>query len=792
MRIINTVKNPAFLGFIFLILFPGCIKEGNFEKAREYQRQSAVYYERAATEYRGLIKSGRDLDRVYLELGKLYYDRGQAEQAIGAFKNTSDIRAKKFLAISYYRLGNYTDALEIFSKHQITDDEYLYYYGRTCEKLNLFDKALEVYKKIKDRGFASLALERVNLIEKQVRAIQIKDISPEVNKLILASPGEDAYPQAGALILSCDEKIEVTAQNTQVASLHYIIKILNERGKEDFSETHIEYDSTYEKVELEYARTIKPDGTIAEVGTRHIRDVSKYLNFPLYSNARVYIISFPEVSNGAVIEYKMRLYRNELINKKDFVLSYPLQAGQPMLKANFSIDLPPDRALHIKTLNNEYNTFGADLRPRIELERGRLNYFWRFKDIPQIIPESNMPPAVQVNPAILISTFNSWEEVYQWWRRLARDKMRADRAIEEKVKALIRRENSPEARARAIYNFCAKEIRYVAVEYGQAGYEPHYAGDIFKNKYGDCKDQAILLVTMLREAGLNAWPVLIPTKESYNLNADFPSMLFNHAIAALQLEDKIIFLDPTAETCSFGDLPAGDQERQVLLIKEDKYEIENTPLYPAGHNLTRQTLALKVNSDETLTGRKSVFTQGIYGQGQRYWLLYTPPQLVEEVLKEKIQGISIGAVLGRYNIENLGDLNKPVVLDYEFRGTEYFISAGNLRVMPELSGLDTSLVAKDRRIYPLDFGVPDSREMVFEIEIPDNFVIKYIPDSVSEDTAWLSFIVEYSRKKNKLLFRQKIELKKTTVSTADYPDFKVFFEQLAKKIKQRVILEKVK
>lgn len=223
--------------------------------------------------------------------------------------------------------------------------------------------------------------------------------------------------------------MEITDQDTQVSSLHYIIKILNERGKEDFSEAQIEYDTTYEKIELEYARTIKPDGTVADVGSRHIRDVSKYLNFPLYSNVHAYIISFPEITEGAVVEYKLKVYRNKLINKNDFALDYPLQASDPIISADFSLSLPKASSINIKTINEKYNNFGAVLEPVVQKASNRVVYRWQFKAIPQIIPESNMPATVQINPTILISTFKSWKEIYQWWWGLARDKIKADEAI---------------------------------------------------------------------------------------------------------------------------------------------------------------------------------------------------------------------------------------------------------------------------------------------------------------------------------------------------------------------------
>ncbi len=805
MPIINTIvrnskfKIQNFLFFIIILIFglcvldllSGCIQKSDLERAGEYARQAEAQYQRAAEEYKKLISKGKDLDKLYLRLGRLYYDHGNLKEAVDALKQSLDTQAKKFLAISYYRLGNFTDALEVFDKNDIADDEYLYYHGLTCEKLNLYDQALEIYAKIKGKKFSDIAGRHIEEIEKEEALGHIKDISPETDKILKSAPDARNYPQAGALILSCDERIEVSDKNTQEFSLHYLIKILNERGKEDFSETVIDYDSTYEKVQLEFARTIKPDGTVMEVGSRHIRDVSRYMTFPLYSNARAYIISFPEIVEGAIIEYKLKIFRSQLINKKDVVMPYPVQAGEPVLSAHFSVSLPKDRMINIKIINDRYNDFGANLTPHIEEGRGRRIYSWQFKDIPQIIPESNMPPAVEVNPTVILSTFNNWQEIYDWWWGLAKDKIKPDEAIKQKVAELVKDKASDEEKIRAIHNFCAQKIRYVAVEYGQAGYEPHRAELIFKNKYGDCKDQAILLVTMLRGAGIEAWPVLIATKQYYNLNPEFPSALFNHCIAAVRLEDKTVFVDPTAETCSFENLPAGDQNRRVLVFKEG-YKIEETPLYPAAHNMVKQALNAKINSDETLSAERVVFTYGFYDQAQRYWLLYTQPELIREALKEKIQDVSIGAKLLKYDIENLDDLDSPVVLRYEFQGPEYLTNAGLLRIMPQSASLDTSIVAKDKRKYAIDFTVLDSKQNTFTGGIPDNFVVKYMPENVSRDSRWLSYELEYSFKDGVITFRQKSELKKAVVAPEEYPEFKRFFEGLARQVKQRIVLEKLR
>jgi len=803
MRIIGIIRKfrlmacsswfTVILAVLFLPLAAGCAQKPELNQAQQYAKESQDYFELAVSEYHALIKSGKDLSGLYYKLGKLYFDHGDFEKAFPAFKKSNDPEAAKYAAVSLYRTGDFTDALDIFSGISSPDDETKYFYGLSAQKLNLFDLALKNYREIKEQELSELASQQIDTIESRIVHKNIKELSPQTYKIIAGSPKEEEYPQAGAFILLADEKIEVTQDRKQVSQMHYLIKILNERGKENYSESHIDYDTTYEKVELEFARTIKPDGTVVDVGSRHIRDVSKYMNFPIYSNARVFIISFPEISEGAVIEYRVKISRNQLINKKDLCMAYPVQAEDPIIKASFTLKVPQDMPLHITIRNGQYNDFGVNFAPLINEEESTRQYSWNFKDVPQIIPESNMPPMAEINPTIFISSFNSWEEIYIWWWSLAQDKIKADEALNLKVAQLTKGLRSREDKIREIYNFCASKIRYVAVEYGQAGYEPHKAADTFKNKYGDCKDKAILLVTMLKEAGINdSWPVLISTKDYYNLNNDFASMLFNHAIAAVELGGRIIFMDTTAETCSFDDLPSADQNRRVLLIKDTGYIILPTPLYPANHNLLRQETRIKVEPEESIKAERGIFTRGVYEQAERYWLLYTKPQLVSDTLKEKIQEISIGAQLEGYSIKNLADMNRPVILEYSFFGPEYFISAGDLRISPQLSRLDTSAVARDKRKYPIDFGMLDKKETIFEIEIPDNFIIKYMPDSITEENKWFKLEVQYSGKGKKVLFKQNAELKSITVGAKEFAEFKVFLEKAAKKVKQRIIFEKKK
>ncbi|MEW6170233.1 MAG: DUF3857 domain-containing protein [Candidatus Omnitrophota bacterium] len=775
--------------FISVFLFLGC----NFNTADYFAKKSEYFYEKAIKQYKKALNTTKVQDEIKFKLAELYFSHKDYDLAIEQLKPLSQIHAQKMLAISYYQTGDYTQSLGIFERlgePKDKDDEYLYYWGLTCEKLNLYTKAKELYEKIKDIKFKDLAKKRLSEIYKYDHQKKLSDLDPETQKIIRECPPSKNYPNAGALVLFSESTIKVLTDNTLQAQEHVLVKIINERGKREFSEIALEYDSTYEKIELEYARTIKPDGTVIFAGDKDIRDVSKYLNFPLYSNARIRIISMPEISDGAIIEYRAKTIRNQLINKKDFVLSYHLEETEPVLKDKITLILPENKKPNLKFINQEYNKSNFDLNPKVSLENKQLFFKWEFKNIPQILPEPDMPPISEINPAVLVSTFNSWEEIYKWWHDLAKDKIKADEDIKRKTQEIIRNKNTPLEKAHAIYYWCTENIRYVAVEYGQAGYEPHSATEVFKNKYGDCKDQAILLVTMLRLANIKAYPVLIGTKEAYGLIEDFPTLVFNHAIACIDLDNKFIFLDPTAETCSFGDLPAGDQDRKVLIIQDTNYKIYSTPLYEAKHNLIRIVSHIKIYPDEKIWVNRFVETRGQFDQIERFWIKYTPPQLLKENLQDRVQVFAPGGQLLHYNFKNINERDKPIRLIFNFIAPEYLAKAQDLRILPSFAHLDLSSFSKEKRTYPLDYKIPTTFEKIVEIDLPSNLCIKYLPKALIYDTPWLKYKNKYIQKNNRLYFIERKIFKKPIINLSEYAEFKKFCEELARKISEKVILEK--
>ena len=786
------IKQFKIITIIAFLVLVGCvIKEGShLQKAELFSQESTAFYQKAIKEYKESLKTAEDSEDISFKLGQLYYEHGDYEKAIEALSFSDSVDAKKLLAYSYFKSNNFTDALTVFNKvGELVDNKYLYYYGLTSERLNLFDQAKKLYKAIKNPEYIHLAESRIKSIDSLTESINIEELDPAIYKIIKDAPTQEEYPQASALVLLSDEKFDVSEDNTAVFERHFIVKILNDRGK-DFGEIEIGYDSTFEKVDLIYARTIKSDGEVVQVGDKHIRDVSKYMNFPLYSNARALIVSMPEIAVGSVIECKVKIYRSRLVNEKDFYVGYLLQESEPVILGKFTLSFPKNRKINSLIINEDFNYFNAKPTPKITEDNNKKIYYWEFRSIPEVIPEPEMPPTTEVVTAFLMSTFESWEDIYNWWWNLAKDKISVNKQIKEKVQELIKDKKTDIEKAQAISNWCAADIRYVAIEYGQAGHEPHQAEDIFKNKYGDCKDQAVLLVSMLKEAGFDAYLVLIGTKGVFKLEESFPALLFNHAIASVKINDELIFLDPTGETVGFGDLPSGDQDRKVFVFFEEEGKVLTTPLFPANHNRTETKTTITIESDETIQADREVVTYGIFNQAQRYWLKYTKPILIEETLREKANSISPGSELLDYKIENLEDPQKSIKLSYKFKGPEYLIKAGEARIIPQLGSINISSVAKEERNYAIDKNVLSSNKKVIEFNIPDNFNVRFMPESITYNTKWFDFINKYDFNNGKIIFTQEKIAKTTYISKEDYGDYKKSLEELSREINQVIVLEK--
>ncbi|MDX1997608.1 MAG: DUF3857 domain-containing protein [Thermoanaerobaculia bacterium] len=168
---------------------------------------------------------------------------------------------------------------------------------------------------------------------------------------------------------------------------------------------------------------------------------------------------------------------------------------------------------------------------------------WRLTGFAAPPPEARVPDDWFQEPFVQLSQYGSWGEVVAWALPLYRS------AREPEVVALARElaaGGSPAARALAAVRFVQDEVRYFAAPVGPASHAPQAPTEVLRRRYGDCKDKSRLLVELLRELGIEAWPAFVASELHGGIREFLPApSAFDHVIVAARLDGRTFWIDPS-------------------------------------------------------------------------------------------------------------------------------------------------------------------------------------------------------------------------------------------------------
>src|SRR5581483_11937804 len=138
--------------------------------------------------------------------------------------------------------------------------------------------------------------------------------------------------------------------------------------------------------------------------------------------------------------------------------------------------------------------------------------------------------------------------------------------------------------AEAIDNWIKRNIRYVAIEIGVGGIIQHYASAILKNRYGDCKDHATLMASLLAAKGIDSDLVLIRVGNSFALPEAALTGAFNHMM--LYIPEFQLYVDPTAHPAGFGVLMPAAYDQPVVRMSGKGVWLARTPSMRANDHIS--------------------------------------------------------------------------------------------------------------------------------------------------------------------------------------------------------------
>jgi tetratricopeptide (TPR) repeat protein/transglutaminase-like putative cysteine protease len=384
------------------------------------------------------------------------------------------------------------------------------------------------------------------------------------------------------------------------------IRIQSDAGVQRYSVLTFSYQNATETIDIDYVRVLKPDGTAVRTPADNIQEMPSEITrqAPLYSDLREKHVAVKGLSVGDVLEMKSHWRSTKPLALGQFWYAYNFSHDSIMLHEELRVTVPRDRA--IKWKSERY-------KPVINEEGSRRTYTWTSSQLESKSPvEQKKQQEEQAyalargrlpSPDVQISSFQTWEEIGTWYNHLQLERVKPTDEIRRKAFELTKDAKDDDAKVRAIYKYVATQFRYIGVAFGIGRYQPHSAGEILSNQYGDCKDKHTLLASLLDAVGIKAYPALI--NSSLSLDPDVPSpSQFNHVITAVPQGNGYIWLDTTAEVAPYGYLLSALWDKPALIVPNEKAALfVNTPAEPSSRATQIFRIVAKLKDDGTLDGK---------------------------------------------------------------------------------------------------------------------------------------------------------------------------------------------
>ncbi len=614
-----------------------------------------------------------------------------------------------------------------------------------------------------------------------------------------------------AVLLYAEQNLTVLSADKFRTVVRVAYKILRPEGH-DFGEVGIPFDARDEKVTSIHAWCIPAEGKDYEVTDKDAVEVSflKGEIDALITDERVKGLLIPAPDPGNIVGYEY------VKDWHPFVLQdgWDFQETIPVRESHYSLTLPPGW---------EFKDVWANYPEVKAHDAGGGVWQWSVGDVKEIRREADMPPLQGVAGQMVVTFFppggaaaNSlptWHEVGDWYNHLTSDRLDASPEIKQEVSTLTASATNPLGKMLALAGFMQQNIRYVAISLGIGGIQPHPAAQVFEHRYGDCKDKATLMRTMLREIGVDSYYVLI-NDERGAVSPETPASegAFDHAIVAIKLPEgltapslvatmkhpqlgNLLFFDPTNEKIPFGQIPGYLQANYGMLVTPSGGELVVLPQQPSPMNGIRRVGKLMLTASGGLQGDVQDFRLGDRGARGREEYISAQKDAdhikpIEQLLADSLSIFSVS----KASMSNLDETGAPFVWDYSFRAENYAKYAGNLLlVRPRVLGRKSSalLETPEPRRYPIEFPEPQLDADVFEITLPPGYVVDDLPPAVDADYPFASYHAKTELVGNVLHYHRTFELKELSVPVSEAGQLKKFYRIIATDERSTAVLKYV-
>lgn len=522
------------------------------------------------------------------------------------------------------------------------------------------------------------------------------------------------YSKEADVIENYRVAVRLENNGTMTREMTARIRMQSDAGVKEYGILEFGYNSANERLDIEYVKVIRPDGTGVTTPPANVQDVTSAITraAPMYSDYREKHVVVQGLDAGDVLEYAVQVKLFKPLIPGQFWFDFDFIKSEIALDEELVVNVPKGRKLIVRS---------PGLTPAISGQGGRRVYTWKTANLKDETDETvragHLPP-----PAVEITSFQNWAQVGSWWGRLEEQQDKPTAAIRTEALELTKNAATTEEKVEAIYKYVSEQYRYVSISFGVGRYKPHSAAEVLNNQYGDCKDKQTLLASLLQAVGLRAYPALLSTTNRIDPDVPSPGQ-FDHVVSVVPLGQKLIWMDTTAEVAPEGFLMPTLLGKQALLIPDGKLAyLTKTPSAEPFQSFVRFNADGKLSKDGTFTGKIQRSGRGYFGVAMRLIYRNAAPSQWQEVT----QGISrlsgFGGTVSDVMATSAEDIDHPFHFSYDYTRKNYadWKDHRTLPALPPLA-IPKAKKSKGKAPGPIYLGVPTNFIYTSKIELPRGF-----------------------------------------------------------------------
>jgi transglutaminase-like putative cysteine protease/Flp pilus assembly protein TadD len=571
--------------------------------------------------------------------------------------------------------------------------------------------------------------------------------SVDAKSLYQAASAVRAPDGAHVAILVEQESYSFDASGRMVHAGYFVYKILDQEGAEGWDSLAVNWEPWHQARPEIRARVIAPDFSVKTLDPSSItEEPERGGDYKIYSDGKRLHAPLPAIAPGVVVEEEYTVRETVPLFAQGQVTRVELGAERvPVEHTLVVIDAPASLPMHTATLQL------PGLQPVRSEANGRVTLTYQVGRLEGIDPaDPNLPPDVVRYPEIEFSTGESWQRVAAAYAAIV-DILAKESIVKPLVGKLVAGEKSDADKEMAILSYLDTQVRYTGIEFGEAALVPHALTEVLANKYGDCKDKATLLVTMLRAAGIPAYVALLNAGSRMDVPPDLPGMgQFDHAIVYVP-GSPALWIDATDRYARLGELPAADQGRLALIAGPETTALVSTPQSTSKDNVLREFRDFTLGESGPASVIERVQPTGVFESVYRAYYADMPDKDTRDLLHAYVKSEYASDDLTKVDRTDPADLSQQFQLtlacDKAKRGyTDIENAQAVIRVDSLFRELPSGLKQKEDpdaakkegldkpkkpRTADWELDQPFSADWSYRIVPPDGFVPRELPKDVT-------------------------------------------------------------